>query len=200
MPDYQALIQQVCDQGWYYQQNVLDPQWVSELAALCHSRTFLQAGIGNGLKNIINESIRSDSISWIEKDEQLPAICDYLGLVETIRQLLNREFYLGLHDFEGHFSRYPSGAYYKPHYDCFATDKRRAVTLIIYINQNWHPQDGGQLCLHLPEGERLIEPVAGSVICFLSEQILHEVKPAHKERMALTGWFIRNNGQDYYYS
>lgn len=200
MLDSDALVQQLCEQGWFYQQNVLDAALVSQLADICHRRTFLQAGIGQGVKNIINESIRSDSISWIEKDEQLPAIRDYLGLVETIRQLLNREFYLGLHDFEGHFSRYPGGAYYKPHYDCFANDKRRAVTLIMYINQNWHPQDGGQLSLHLPEGERLIEPVAGSVICFLSEQILHEVKTAHKERMALTGWYIRNNGQDYYYS
>ncbi|WP_294912662.1 2OG-Fe(II) oxygenase [Tatumella sp. UBA2305] len=200
MLDSDVLVQHLCEQGWFYQQNVLDSALVSQLAEICHNRTFLQAGIGQGVKNIINESIRSDSISWIDKDEQLPAIRDYLGLVETIRQLLNREFYLGLNDFEGHFSRYPSGAYYKPHYDCFANDKRRAVTLIMYINQNWHPQDGGQLCLHLPEGERLIEPVAGSVICFLSEQILHEVKPAHKERMALTGWYIRNNGQDYYYS
>ena len=200
MPDYQALIQQLCDQGWYYQQNVLDPQWVSDLAALCHSRTFLQAGIGKGLKNVINESIRSDSISWIDNNEQDPAIRRYLALVEEIRVQLNREFYLGLNDFEGHFSRYPQGAYYKPHYDCFANDRRRAVSFIVYINQNWQTQDGGQLCLHLPDGEKMIEPVAGSMICFLSEQILHEVKPTHAERMALTGWFMRNNGQDYYYS
>lgn len=200
MPDYQALIQQLCDQGWYYQQNVLDPQWVSELAAICHSRTFLQAGIGNGLKNIINESIRSDSISWIDNNEQEPAVRRYLDLVEEIRVLLNREFYLGLNDFEGHFSRYPQGAYYKPHYDCFANDRRRAITFIVYINQNWQTQDGGQLCLHLPDGEHMIEPVAGSMICFLSEQILHEVKPTHAGRMALTGWFMRNNGRDYYYS
>lgn len=200
MPDFQDLIQKLCDQGWYYQQNVLDAQWVSELADLCHGRTFLQAGIGKGIQNIINEAIRSDSISWIEKDEQAPALRRYLELTEQIRTLLNREFYLGLNDFEAHFSTYPPGAYYKPHYDCFAKDKRRAVTFIVYINQNWQAMDGGQLSLHLPEGEHLIEPVAGSMICFLSEQILHEVKPTRCERMALTGWFIRNNGQDYYYS
>ncbi|GAA0477113.1 MULTISPECIES: 2OG-Fe(II) oxygenase [Tatumella] len=200
MLDSNGLVKQLCDQGWFYQQNVLDPALISGLADLCHSRTFLQAGIGRGVKNIINESIRSDSISWIEKSETDPAISRYLTLVEQTRQLLNREFFLGLQDFEGHFSRYPAGAYYKPHYDCFANDKRRAVTFIVYINQNWHPQDGGELCLHLPEGERLIQPVAGSVLCFLSEQILHEVKPTRKERMALTGWFIRNGGQDYYYS
>lgn len=194
------LIEQLCGHGWYAQQNVIPSEWVTALADLCHKRTFLQAGIGQGIKNIINEAIRSDSISWIDSRETDPAIVYYLSLVDEIQQLLNQEFYLGLNGFEGHFSRYPQGAFYKPHYDCFAQDKRRAVTLIFYINQNWRPENGGQLCLHLPEGQKVIEPVAGSMICFLSEQILHEVLPTHVERMALTGWFVRHQGQDYFYS
>lgn len=199
MLDNELLIQELCEQGWSYQQNIISPDWVSQLADQCHRRTFLQAGIGNGVKNIINEAIRSDSISWINPDDTHPAVLHYLELVESVRLQLNREFYLGLNGFEGHFSRYPTGAFYKPHYDCFANDKRRAVTFIVYINQNWQPENGGQLCLHLAEGQRLIEPVAGSMICFLSEQILHEVRPTHCERMALTGWYIRNNGESYYY-
>lgn len=199
MLDQSLLIQQLCEQGWYYQQNVLDTTLVDELAGVCFNRTFLPAGIGQGFKNIVNEAIRSDSISWIEADESTPAIMAYLQQVETIRILLNRECYLGLNGFEGHFSRYPIGSYYRAHYDCFANDKRRAVTLIFYINQNWQPQDGGQLGLHLTNGLHLLEPIAGSMICFLSEQILHEVLPAHKERMALTGWFLRNSGADHYY-
>ncbi len=194
------LVEQLCEQGWSYQQNIIPAQWVSALADLCHKRTFLQAGIGQGVKNLINEAIRSDSISWIDHQETDPAISYYLDLVKQVQQLLNQEFFLGLNGFEGHFSRYPAGAFYKPHYDCFANDKRRAVTFIIYINQNWVPENGGQLCLHLSDGPQIIEPIAGSMVCFLSEQILHEVLPTHVERMALTGWFVRNNGQDYFYS
>ncbi len=200
MLDQSLLVQQLCENGWYYQQNVLAPALVAQLATLCHKRTFLQAGIGQGLKNIINESIRSDSISWIEEHECSPAIIAYQQQVDSIKMLLNREFYLGLNGFEGHFSRYPVGSFYQAHYDCFANDKRRAVTLIFYINQNWQAEDGGQLCLHLSDGPHLIEPIAGSMICFMSEQVLHEVLPTHKERMALTGWFLRQSGADYYYS
>lgn len=194
------LIDQLSENGWSYQQNCLSSHWVGALADLCYTRTFLQAGIGKGVSNIINEAIRSDSISWIDQGESHPAVMHYFCQVEALRQLLNREFYLGLNGFEGHFSRYPQGAFYKPHYDSFANDKRRAVTVIFYINQNWRPEHGGQLCLHLPEGKKIIEPVAGSMICFLSEQILHEVLPTQAERMALTGWYLRHHGKDYFYS
>ena len=192
MLDFELLVQQLRETGWCYQQNVLSADLVNQLADICHKRTFLQAGIGKGPKNVINETIRSDSISWLDSDEAEPAIQIYFQQVAAIQQQLNAKFYLGLNGFEGHFSRYPAGSYYKPHYDCFANDKRRVISLIFYINQNWQPQDGGQLCLHLADEQRLIEPVAGSMICFLSEEILHEVVPTQKERMALTGWFVRN--------
>lgn len=199
MLDFELLVQQLRDTGWSYQQNVLNAKLVNQLADICHKRTFLQAGIGKGLKNVINETIRSDSISWLDSDEAEPAIQNYFQQVAAIQRQLNAKFYLGLNGFEGHFSRYPVGSYYKPHYDCFANDKRRVISLIFYINHNWQPQDGGQLCLHLTDEKRLIEPVAGSMICFLSEEILHEVLPTKKERMALTGWYVRNHGQEYYY-
>lgn len=194
MLDFELLTQQIQDSGWYYQQKVLSTELVVQLADSCQKRTFLPAGIGQGVNNLINESIRSDSISWLDLDEAEPEIQTYLQQVERIKNLLNETFYLGLNSFTGHFSRYPTGSWYQPHYDCFANDKRRVVTLIFYINQHWQPSDGGQLCLHLPEGKRLIEPVAGSMICFLSAAILHEVLPTVKERMALTGWLVRNQG------
>lgn len=197
MVDFEILVQQLRDSGWCYQQNVLSEPLVTQLADICEERTFLRAGIGNGLKHVINESIRSDSISWIDKDEHEPAIQAYFEYIAAMQKKLNEAFYLGLNGFEGHFSRYPVGSGYKPHYDCFANDKRRVITLIFYINRNWQPEDGGQLCLHLAENKRLIEPVAGSMICFISEEILHEVLPTHKTRMALTGWFIRNQAQSY---
>lgn len=200
MLDFELLSEQLASQGWCYQQNIINAELISQLAAACYQRTFLQAGIGSGIKHIINEAIRSDSISWIEPTENNPAIRQYLALTEQVKNHLNRQFYLGLNDFECHFSRYPKGSYYKPHYDCFANDKRRAVTFILYINQNWLPEHGGQLALHLTDGIKLIEPVAGSMICFLSEEILHEVVPTECERMALTGWYVRNYGKDYYYS
>ncbi|MCO6705038.1 2OG-Fe(II) oxygenase, partial [Streptomyces sp. CHB9.2] len=34
-------------------------------------------------------------------------------------------------------------------------------------------------------------PLGGSLVCFLSGQLPHEVLPATRERLSLTGWFRR---------
>ncbi|MGB2150512.1 MAG: 2OG-Fe(II) oxygenase, partial [Cobetia amphilecti] len=38
-------------------------------------------------------------------------------------------------------------------------------------------------------------PEAGTFVCFLSEQIPHEVLPTHQARASVTGWFRRNSSQ-----
>ena len=40
---------------------------------------------------------------------------------------------------------------------------------------------------------RDVLPVAGTLVCFLSDRFDHEVLPATRERLALTGWFRRRD-------
>jgi hypothetical protein len=35
----------------------------------------------------------------------------------------------------------------------------------------------------------MVQPQMGTMVCFLAEHFWHEVLPAHKERMSITGWF-----------
>jgi SM-20-related protein len=66
---------------------------------------------------------------------------------------------------------------------------------VLYLNRNWGEEDGGQLRLYtdpLDQGRyREIPPLGGSLVTFLSARFLHEVLPARRERISITGWFKR---------
>jgi SM-20-related protein len=61
------------------------------------------------------------------------------------------------------------------------------------LNQDWQKDDGGELRLYLngtaDDTHIDIMPVGGRLILFLSAKFLHEVLPAKRERISLTGWF-----------
>jgi SM-20-related protein len=110
-----------------------------------------------------------------------------------LRLALNRELQLGLFEYECHFARYAPGAFYRKHVDRFSRDSRRRLSSILYLNPAWAAADGGALRLYMertPESARVdIAPAGGTLVLFLSERFPHEVLPATRERLSLTGWF-----------
>jgi SM-20-related protein len=106
--------------------------------------------------------------------------------------------YLGLEDFESHFALYPPGAFYLKHLDRFRDDDRRMVSAVVYLNEGWLPEHGGQLRMYLDEGgEYDVVPVGGCLVVFLSGEVPHEVLPAMRERLSLTGWFRRRGNEPF---
>jgi SM-20-related protein len=69
------------------------------------------------------------------------------------------------------------------------------VSVVLYLNLDWGEADGGRLRLYLERaGEPPFEdvvPEGGTLAVFLSERFAHEVLPAARERLSLTGWFRR---------
>jgi SM-20-related protein len=63
---------------------------------------------------------------------------------------------------------------------------------VLYLNELWPAEQGGQLRLYLDE-ERTMEimPRGGTLVAFLSDRFEHEVLPATRERLSLAGWFRR---------
>lgn len=55
------------------------------------------------------------------------------------------------------------------------------------------PEHGGALRLHLPQRQVDIQPTGGSLVVFMSAGTEHEVLPASRDRLSLTGWFRRRN-------
>ena len=165
-----------------------------ECAAACDQGDFRRAGVGRGRDLQIRGDIRRDQVLWIEPGVASVEQEIYLVWLETLRLALNRRFFLGLFEFEGHFAVFPQGAFYKPHLDRHAGTNDRLVTTILYLNQDWQPGDGGELKLWTTPGDRagefvLIEPRMGTLVCFLAGDFWHEVLPANKPRMSITGWF-----------
>lgn len=147
-------------------------------------------GTGNGLQT--DTAIRGDSITWIDQGALSAAQAAYAAQLEQVRLTLNRVLFLGAFDLEFHFARYPIGAYYSKHLDRHTHTQARVVSCILYLNQDWKVEDGGQLRLYLTSGdvERHVDvtPHGGTLVTFLSGGFYHEVLPAHRPRLSIAGW------------
>ena len=155
--------------------------------ALLH---FKKAGIGKSADKQINEGIRGDYIQWIDKETASPEIKIYLDRLAELTGFINQSLFLSLKDYEVHKTIYPAGTFYKRHLDQFKKDDHRKLSVICYLNENWKEEQGGQLRMYLPDEELDVFPTAGKLVCFRSDEIEHEVLPANRERMSLTGWML----------
>ena len=161
---------------------------------------FRQAGIGRNQTFMIRPEIRNDRVLWIDPESPTQPQAQYLERMELLRQRINRELQLGLFGFESHYAVYPAGSFYRRHLDQFRGSGQRTVSCILYLNEDWQPADGGALRIYLPLADELAAPVethfdvfpeGGSLVVFLSAGFEHEVLPATRERMSVTGWFFR---------
>lgn len=151
---------------------------------------FKKAGIGNAKAVQIQEAIRGDYIHWLDKRNSPPSVQVYLNRVDELVKFLNRSLFLSLKDVEVHMTVYPAGSFYKRHLDQFKQDDHRKLSVICYLNHDWKEEQGGQLRMYLPDRSLDVLPNAGRVVIFRSDQIEHEVLPATRERLSITGWIL----------
>lgn len=154
---------------------------------------FKNAGIGRGDDFLKNKFVRTDEICWITGDSQ--AGNEWLNWTANLQSFLNRRLFLGLFSFESHFAHYASGDFYKRHYDAFKGEANRILSVVVYLNPDWTPTDGGELVIyeddHDKEGIKVV-PLMGTLVVFLSEDFPHEVLPPTRERYSIAGWFRIN--------
>ncbi len=198
-PCLTQIVDDLAEQGWSLQPAFISQALTQELAEECRKRAaagaLAPAGIGRGGALQVREGVRGDHIQWLEPG-QAKACDQYLQRLDALRLALNQALYLGLEDFEGHFALYPPGAFYQKHVDRFRDDDRRTVSAVFYLNQDWQAEQGGALRLYLDDGSRRdVLPQAGTLLLFLSANLPHEVLPATRERLSLTGWFRRRGEQ-----
>jgi SM-20-related protein len=151
---------------------------------------FKKAGIGKSLDLQINEAIRGDYIRWLDKTTAAAPAKVYLDRLNDLIQFINQSLFLSLKDYEVHMTIYPAGSFYKRHLDQFKKDDHRKLSVICYLNSDWKEEHGGQLRMHLPDGPLDYLPLSGRLVCFRSDKIEHEVLPATRERLSLTGWIL----------
>ena len=183
-------------QGWTVVDDFLGPELTAALRGDCRTSDgqgeFRKAAVGRGERSQIRPGIRSDEILWMQQPASSEPQRACQERFEQLRLTLNRTLQLGLFEFESHFARYSEGASYARHLDQFRGDSHRKLSCVLYLNENWTAQDGGELRFYLngdgPEFEDVL-PQGGRLVVFLSGQFAHEVLPATRERMSIAGWF-----------
>ena len=188
-----ALTHSLQTHGWAIVENFLPPQIVqvarAEILRLRTAGRMQPAAVGKTRHH--ESAVRGDFTYWLadatntaHSDDHSPntdtAQTQVLAALKELKQLLNRELFLGLRDVEAHYALYPPGAGYLRHLDSFrdnfhdslpgslpdrqhdrqldrgSNTGTRAVSLVTYFNSEWQPQDGGELVLHLHNGPRTI--------------------------------------------
>lgn len=154
---------------------------------------FKKAAIGNRVNELIAKSIRGDFILWIDESRVENGETMFFQKINDLTTYLNKTCFLGILQKEFHYALYPIGTFYKRHLDTFQNDDRRKLSFVCYLNEDgWQPEDGGELVLYLDENgkeqEKIICPYPGRVVIFESQIIEHEVRPANRERLSITGW------------
>ena len=196
--DYAQITSSLSERGWCVIPDFIPPEFVSALQQeawkLRDNGYFRQAGVGQSDRFALCDQIRTDRVMWLEPGKTAGIMGHYLDVIDEMRLAINRELLLGLFEFEGHAAIYPPGTYYRKHLDQFQNDDLRTVTVILYLNDNWRYEDGGQLRIYTGEKDDEYEeilPHAGQLVTFLSSQYVHEVMPACRERISITGWYKR---------
>jgi SM-20-related protein len=192
------LADQIAENGFAVIDDFLSNEEIDSVLALQGFKNgllqFKKAGIGKNQDKQINEAIRGDYIQWIDPNNAEPPLLTYLGKLKQMIAFVNQSLFLSLKDCEVHQTIYPIGSFYKRHLDQFKKDDHRKLSVICYLNKEWKEADGGQLRMFIGTESRDILPLAGRLVCFRSDLLEHEVLPATRERLSLTGWLIDKIG------
>jgi len=207
-PDAELIFDQIADAlvetGYVVLPLALPPSIAEALflrIASFEDQVFQAAGVGRADEFQLNPFVRKDEIRWLSQQD--PVEASYLAWMEQLRLGLNRRLFMGLFDYEAHFSRYTEGAFYKKHVDAFKGRTNRVLSTVFYLNPGWALADGGQLLMYADEQSSdpevlstpiaKIAPLMGSLVVFLSDRFPHEVTAASRLRYSIAGWF-RVNG------
>lgn len=195
---FALLLNDLQTKGWSIQDDFFSQAFTEKLmeeAESIRNATMLQAGIGRKQDHQVALDARRDYIQWIDPINATRKT--FLDEMEALRVVLNRQFFLGLFDYEAHFARYEKGAFYEKHLDAFKGKSNRVLSTVLYLNDDWQEGDGGELVVydeHNPDVEiGRFFPKKGRLAVFLSENFYHEVKVAQRTRHSIAGWFRVNN-------
>jgi SM-20-related protein len=165
---------------------------------LSATQQFSKAAIGASHSKLIDTAIRGDHTYWLSgsnpepNSEPNPTQQNISQEMLSLKNTFESYFPILLNNFEGHYSYYPVGTFYKKHMDNARNTNNRVFSVVTYFNEDWREGDGGELVLYSPDDGRLIteiKPHFGMTVIFFSADFPHEVKETQQTRYSLTGWF-----------
>lgn len=195
MNTYIELVEALTEQRFFVSDSLVGHELASalrdEALSALSSGDFRDAAIGRELTKRTDSSIRSDQILWWPERADSIAKAEYLTFLEQLMEAVNPTLYLGLRQFEGHYARYDTGAFYKKHVDQHRGVGLRRLSVILYLN-DFEAHEGGELVLYkhdqVDKELARVTPRFGRLAMFLTEDFPHEVLLAKKPRLSVTGW------------
>ncbi|KAA2219396.1 2OG-Fe(II) oxygenase [Maribacter flavus] len=197
-PLFERLIEDILRDGYSIMDTFFPEETINGLRAdLLHKYEedyFKKAAIGNRTNEIIKTEIRGDFILWMDEAKLNSVQSVFFNRINELSDYLNKTCFLGILKKEFHYAVYPEGKFYKRHLDTFQNDDGRRLSVVCYLNENdWLPEHGGELLLYLndengKEYAKRVFPMPGRTVIFESQKIEHEVKPANRQRLSITGW------------
>jgi SM-20-related protein len=177
-----------------------------DVTTLRKSNKFKVANIGQDSTNALNQEIRVAETCFLGpsklKDIPSQARATLYNVLGQVRMDLPGPLDPNLTELL--YAFYPKGGFYRRHRDAIpgSASVLRSFSLLLYLNQDWTPSDGGQLLLHcdsggdeLPDGEEsnfiTVKPEGGTLVLFQSDLVPHEVLDTNAERLAVVGWYNR---------
>ena len=158
------------------------------LAELFNQKLLVSAGTGNAHEVSHDKKVRSDIIYWLDRSHNDSSENAFLDLMDRFVLYLNQTCYTGITGYEFHYAIFEAGSFYLTHLDQFRSNDSRQYSMILYLNPDWQPDDGGELCIHQNNTQQIISPTNAKSVFFKSSEIKHEVMLTHKIRMSITGW------------
>lgn len=192
-PLYERIISDISTQHYSIIDNFFTFEEVLELRESLIEKykedEFKKSAIGNRVNEVIEKAIRGDVILWIDEFATNTAESIFFKRINDFKNYLNRTCFMGINQKEFHYAIYPKGTFYKRHLDTFKNDDRRKLSLVCYLNdEDWQPENGGELVLYLENEDKVIYPFLGKMVIFESQLLDHEVKPVNTTRLSITGW------------
>ncbi|MFT7234448.1 MAG: SM-20-related protein [Methylophagaceae bacterium] len=191
--DVDVIAETLSEQGYIILTEFIKPTLTQQLyqhVSTLPESAFNTAKVGR-LQSVQQlDTVRNDKTRWLSNAHPIEQA--YLNAMDTLKTQLNRKLFLGLRDYEAHFSHYPPGHFYQRHIDAFKGQSNRIISSVFYLNPEWSSLDQGHFILYQPNtGVKLqaVEPKMGTLVLFLSEQFPHEVLAAMRDRYSIAGWF-----------
>ena len=188
-----SILDNIHEHGYAVIEDAFPEGIIEELLNDCleNQPEFKPAGIGRQQDSQLNAQIRKDKTLWLTGNS--PAQAGFMALMGDLRLEVNRNFFLGLFDYECHYAKYEIGDFYLKHLDAFKGKSNRVFTTVCYLNT---PDAGGELLVYAQDSDDVIArvaPKAGTLVVFESERFPHEVLAAESARYSIAGWFRMNN-------
>ncbi len=158
------------------------------LINLYKDKLLLSAGTGNTANVEHDKLFRSDIIYWLDRKHNNLHENNFFDLMDNFIRHLNETCYTGITNYEFHYTLYEKGSFYKRHLDQFRNNDSRKYSMVMYLNEDWEINDGGELCVYPDDKSINISPLNGKSVFFKSDELEHEVLITNKPRMSITGW------------